>query len=62
MHLACAMFIVQNVTRIKRLGGEKGEGEATQSLVILPLPLGRQEPRTEPDRVYRRVKSPEGKI
>jgi hypothetical protein len=45
MHLACVMFIDRNVTRIKRLGAEELGREATQSLVILPLPLVRQEPR-----------------
>ena len=39
MHLACVMFIDRNVTRIKRLGAEELGREATQSLVILPLPL-----------------------
>jgi len=39
------MFIDRNVTRIKGLGAGEVGGEATQSLVILPLPLDRQEPR-----------------
>jgi hypothetical protein len=60
MHLACAMFIVQNITRIKRLDGEKGRGKATQRLVILLLPLGRQEPRNAGPKGHVAHKLPRG--